>query len=49
MRQSLRGLVNHLTQIGIPSSRVALQMQLTTSPGLGQRAGLQPAQPGSRS
>jgi hypothetical protein len=43
MRQSLRGLVNHLTQIGIPSSRVALQMQITTSPGLGQRAGL-PAQ-----
>jgi hypothetical protein len=44
MRQSLRGLVNHLTQIGIPSGRIALQMQLTTSPGLGQRAGLQ-AQP----
>ena len=33
MRQSLRGLVNHLTQIGIPSGRVALEMQLTTSPG----------------
>jgi hypothetical protein len=44
MRQSLRGLVNHLTQIGIPSNRVALEMQLTTSPGLGQRAGLQPTQ-----
>jgi hypothetical protein len=44
MRQSLRSLVNHLTQIGIPSSRVALEMQLTTSPGLGQRAGLQPTQ-----
>ena len=42
MRQSLRGLVNHLTQIGIPSGRIALEMQLTTSPGLGQRAGLQP-------
>ena len=40
MRQSLRGLVNHLTQIGIPSGRVALEMQFTTSPGLGQRAGL---------
>ena len=40
MRQSMRGLVNHLTQIGIPSGRVALEMQLTTSPGLGQRAGL---------
>ncbi len=44
MRQSLRGLVNHLTQIGIPSGRIALEMQLTSSPGLGQRAGLQPAQ-----
>ena len=43
MRQSLRGLVNHLTQIGIPSGRVALEMQFTTSPGLGQRAGLEPA------
>ena len=44
MRQSLRSLVNHLTQIGIPSGRIALEMQLTSSPGLGQRAGLQPAQ-----
>ena len=43
MRQSLRGLVDHLTQIGIPSGRIALEMQLTTSPGLGQRAGLEPA------
>ena len=42
LRQSLRGLVNHLTQIGIPASRVALQMQFTSSPGLGARAGLQP-------
>jgi hypothetical protein len=44
MRQSLRSLVGHLTQIGIPASRIALQMQITTSPGLGQRAGLEPAQ-----
>ena len=43
MRQSLRGLVNKLTQIGIPSGRVALQMQFNSSPGLGARAGLQPA------
>jgi len=43
MRQSLRGLVDHLTQIGIPASRIALEMQFTSSPGLGQRAGLQPA------
>jgi hypothetical protein len=40
MRQSLRSLVNHLTRIGIPAGRIALEMQLTTSPGLGQRAGL---------
>lgn len=43
MRTGLRGLVNHLTQIGIPSGRVALEMQFTSSPGLGTRAGLQPA------
>jgi hypothetical protein len=43
MRQSLRGLVDHLTQIGIPSGRVALEMQITTTPGLGQRAGLEPS------
>jgi hypothetical protein len=42
MRTGLRGLVNHLTQIGIPSGRVALEMQFTSSPGLGTRAGLQP-------
>ena len=42
IRQSLRGLVDHLTQIGIPSSRVALEMQFTSSPGLGARAGLEP-------
>jgi hypothetical protein len=43
MRTSLRGLVDHLTEIGIPSSRIALEMQFTSSPGLGQRAGLEPA------
>jgi hypothetical protein len=42
MRQSLRGLVAHLTQIEIPSQRIALELQMTTSPGLGQRAGLEP-------
>src|SRR5262249_57480002 len=35
-------LVNHLTQIGIPASRVARQMQSPASPGLGARAGRQP-------
>jgi hypothetical protein len=42
MRKSMRGLVNHLTEIGIPAGRVALQMQFSSSPGLGVRAGLQP-------
>jgi hypothetical protein len=42
IRESLRGLVDHLTQIGIPSSRVALELQFTSSPGLGSRAGLEP-------
>ena len=43
IRQSLRGLINHLTQIGIPSGRIAIEMQFTSSPGLGTRAGLEPA------
>jgi len=38
MRQSLRGLVSHLTQIGIPAGRVALEMQFNSA----TRAGLQP-------
>jgi hypothetical protein len=38
LRQSLRGLVNHLTQIGISASRVALQMQFNSA----TRASLQP-------
>jgi hypothetical protein len=43
IRQGLRGLVDHLTQIGIPSGRIALELQFTSSPGLGARAGLEPA------
>jgi hypothetical protein len=42
MRQGMRGLVNKLTRIGIPSGRVALQLQFNSSPGLGARAGLEP-------
>jgi hypothetical protein len=38
MRQSLRGLVSHLTQIGIPAGRVALEMQFNSA----TRAALQP-------
>jgi hypothetical protein len=43
IRQGMRGLVNKLTQIGIPAGRIALQVQFHSSPGLGARAGLQPA------
>jgi hypothetical protein len=43
MRTGMRGLVNKLTQIGIPAGRIALQLQFNSSPGLGARAGLQPA------
>lgn len=43
MRQSLRGLVSRFASIGIPSSRIALQLQFHSAPGLGARAGLQSA------
>jgi hypothetical protein len=43
MRQGMRGLVSKLTQIGIPAGRIALQVQFNSAPGLGARAGLQPA------
>jgi hypothetical protein len=42
MRSGMRRLVNKLTQIGIPSGRIALSIQFHSSPGLGARAGLQP-------
>jgi hypothetical protein len=42
LRSGMRRLVNKLTQIGIPSGRIALQIQFHSSPGLGARAGLQP-------
>src|SRR5207302_8649639 len=42
MRQGLRGLVAHLTQIGIPAERVALELQFQSAPGQGGREGLQP-------
>jgi hypothetical protein len=43
MRQGMRSLVTKLAQIGIPAGRIALQAQFHSSPGLGARAGLQPA------
>ncbi|HEX6761766.1 MAG TPA: hypothetical protein VF094_03085 [Gaiellaceae bacterium] len=42
MRRSLRGLVSHFSQIGIPASRVALELQFQSAPGQGGRNGLQP-------
>jgi hypothetical protein len=43
MRQGLRGLVTHFSAIGIPASRIALELQFQSAPGLGARAGLQPS------
>ena len=42
MRRSLRGLVSHFSQIGIPASRVALELQFQSAPGQGGRNGLEP-------
>jgi hypothetical protein len=42
MRRGMRGLVAHLAQIGIPASRVALELQFQSAPGQGGRNGLEP-------
>jgi hypothetical protein len=42
MRNGLRGLVTHLTEIGIPANRIALELQFQSVPGQGGREGLQP-------
>ncbi len=42
MRRGMRGLVAHFAQIGIPASRVALELQFQSAPGEGGRQGLQP-------
>jgi hypothetical protein len=42
MRRGMRGLVAHFAQIGIPASRVALELQFQSAPGQGGRQGLQP-------
>lgn len=42
MRQGMRGLVAHFTQIGIPTSRIALELQFQSAPGEGGREGLEP-------
>jgi hypothetical protein len=42
MRRGLRSLVAHFGAIGIPASRVALELQFQSAPGQGGRQGLQP-------
>src|SRR5581483_580013 len=44
MRRGMRGLVSRFAQIGIPASRVALELQFQSAPGQGGRNGLQPKQ-----
>ena len=42
MRGGMRGLISKFGQIGIPASRVALELQFQSAPGDGGREGLQP-------
>ena len=42
MRRGMRALVRRFTDIGIPASRVALELQFQSAPGTGGREGLQP-------
>src|SRR5205085_9614139 len=42
MRQGMRGLISRFSQIGIPASRVALELQFQSAPGTGGRQGLEP-------
>ena len=42
MRSGMRALVGRFTEIGIPASRVALELQFQSAPGTGGREGLQP-------
>src|SRR4029077_21217760 len=42
MRQGMRGLISRFSAIGIPASRVALELQFQSAPGQGGRQGLQP-------
>jgi hypothetical protein len=42
MRQGMRGLISRFAAIGIPASRVALELQFQSAPGQGGRQGLQP-------
>jgi hypothetical protein len=42
MRSGMRALVRKFTDIGIPTDRVALELQFQSAPGTGGREGLQP-------
>jgi hypothetical protein len=42
MRSGMRALVRKFTDLGIPASRVALELQFQSAPGTGGREGLQP-------
>ena len=42
MRSGMRALVRKFTEIGIPASRIALELQFQSAPGTGGREGLQP-------
>ena len=42
MRGGMRGLVAHFAQIGIPASRIALELQFQSAAGEGGRQGLEP-------
>ncbi len=42
MRSGMRALVRRFTEIGIPASRVALELQFQSAPGTGGRENLQP-------
>ncbi|NUT56209.1 MAG: hypothetical protein HOQ03_09530 [Thermoleophilia bacterium] len=42
MRSGMRALVRKFTDIGIPTSRIALELQFQSAPGTGGREGLQP-------
>ena len=42
MRRGMRALVRRFTEVGIPASRVALELQFQSAPGTGGREGLQP-------
>jgi hypothetical protein len=44
MRNGMRRLISRFSQIGIPASRVALELQFQSAPGQGGRQGLQPRQ-----